>query len=199
MKNKEKFAEEIAELACDGIPFAVENGEPVPCRCCLFENCDLYNLIGFISCNQARREWGEAEYVKPAPELDWSKVTVNTPILVKDHLDDEWLPRYFCKYENDIIYAWDDGLTSWTTDQFCKWKKAKLQEIDPVSVDWANVPIDTPIFVRSGDDKPWFKRHFCRYEDGMVYAWNSGYTSRSIENPDDPMLSSSWKQAKLAF
>lgn len=201
MKNKEKFANEIAELACEGFPFAVENGVPVRCQHC--ERCDLYDAVGSGNCNQARRGWGEAEYVEPAPEpeIDWSKVTVNTPILVKNNLDDKWIPRYFAKYQNGKVYAWDDGRTSWTTERFCKWDEVKLQKIDPVIVDWANVPIDTPIFVRSGDDKPWLKRHFCRYEDGVIYAWESGCASasQSIENPDDPMSSSSWKQAKLAF
>ena len=199
MKNKEKYANEIAELACEGSPFAVENGVPVQCQHC--EKCDLYDAASSGNCNQARREWGEAEYVNPAPEpeIDWSEVTVNTPILVK--YDHKWIPRHFCKYEDGVIYAWYSGRTSWTTERFCKWDEVKLQKIDPVIVDWANVPIDTPIFVRNYDSEPWKKRHFCKYEDGMIYAWESEYTSvsRSLEDPDDPMPSSSWKQAKLAF
>lgn len=40
-------------------------------------------------------------------EVDWSKVEMDTPILVKDHSDDDWIRRYFAKYEKWEIYAWD--------------------------------------------------------------------------------------------
>ena len=34
------------------------------------------------------------------PEIDWYKVAVDTPILVRDSEDEEWQRRYFAKYEN---------------------------------------------------------------------------------------------------
>ena len=193
MKNKEKFANEIAELACDGSPFAVENGIPVRCQHC--ERCDFYNAASSRNCYQARREWGEAEYA----EVDWSKVAVNTLIFVRDFKDDKWFPRYFCKYEEGRIYAWDDGLTSWTTKQFCEWDEAKLQEVDPVDVDWANIPVDTPILVRDSANSSWNRRHFCKYEEGRIYAWDAGFTSRTVDSGYTSRSIKCWKQAKLAF
>lgn len=69
---------------------------------------------------------------KIEPEVDWSKVEVDTPILVKDHSDDDWIRRYFAKYEKGEIYAWDRGATSWSVG--CNvgvvWKYAKLAEVE---------------------------------------------------------------------
>lgn len=62
MKNKEKFAKDIIDVACDGSSIAVtkESGRVVPCRetfCveCLF--CDY-------DCKEKVREWAEQEYIE---------------------------------------------------------------------------------------------------------------------------------------
>lgn len=64
MKNKEKFAKEIIEIACDGNSIAVVKltGELKPCceiSCgeCLFRS-------GTNRCRKKTREWAEAEYVE---------------------------------------------------------------------------------------------------------------------------------------
>ncbi len=44
-------------------------------------------------------------------------------------------------------------------------------------VDWRKVPVDTPMYVRDYDTSEWMKRHFAKYENGYVYAWNRGETS----------------------
>lgn len=61
MKNKEKYAKEIVELACDGYRVAVDKRtdkivscEDIPCsKCLFFDNKD---------CDRRRREWAESEY-----------------------------------------------------------------------------------------------------------------------------------------
>ena len=65
--------------------------------------------------------------------IDWSKVPVDTKILVADYDSEgeaiEWKKRHFAKYENGIVYAWDDGKTSFTAklDGSCmNWDCAKL-------------------------------------------------------------------------
>lgn len=60
------------------------------------------------------------------PEVDWSMVAVDTPILVSaDGLD--WRRRYFAKYEAGLVRAWDCGATSWSgDDNTAWWKYAKL-------------------------------------------------------------------------
>lgn len=66
---------------------------------------------------------------KEEPEVDWSKVAVDTPILVKDFENENWLKRYFAKFENGKVYAWNDGRTSWSsTCDNISWKYAKLAE-----------------------------------------------------------------------
>lgn len=64
--------------------------------------------------------------------VDWSKVEVDTPILVKDDCDDKWEKAYFAKYEDEMIYAWDNGRTSFSArnkeDTFI-WDRAKLAEV----------------------------------------------------------------------
>lgn len=63
MKNKEKFAKEIVDIACKGEPFAIEKSTGVPVNCttlicseCLFD--------GASSCRDSIKEWAESEYVE---------------------------------------------------------------------------------------------------------------------------------------
>lgn len=64
--------------------------------------------------------------------VDWSKVAVDTPILVKDDCDEEWVKSYFASYKNGEVRAWMGGRTSFSaknkTDTF-GWKYAKLAEV----------------------------------------------------------------------
>lgn len=78
------------------------------------------------ACRMLQMIWLLEEYKEPA--VDWSEVAVDTPILVRDSEDRSWIKRYFAKYENETIYAWDGGCTSWSTDGLTKWKFAKLAE-----------------------------------------------------------------------
>ena len=56
------------------------------------------------------------------PEIDWNKVEVDTPILVKDMEYENWRKRYFAEYKNEVVYAWVNGKTSDVTT----WNYAKL-------------------------------------------------------------------------
>nr|DAY35480.1 MAG TPA: hypothetical protein [Caudoviricetes sp.] len=64
--------------------------------------------------------------------IDWSKVAVDTPILVKDDYDEEWVKSYFASYKNGEVRAWMGGRTSFSarnkTDTF-GWKYAKIAEV----------------------------------------------------------------------
>nr|DAY43498.1 MAG TPA: hypothetical protein [Caudoviricetes sp.] len=74
------------------------------------------------------------QYLSIAEELgivDWSKVKVDTPILVSND-NKEWIKRYFARYENGNVYGWLNGKTSWTA--ICElsighWNYAKLAEV----------------------------------------------------------------------
>lgn len=64
MKNKEKFKDEILEIACSGHSFAInkksmkfEECHNLSCSDCLFSNSK--------DCNNNIREWSEEEYKEP--------------------------------------------------------------------------------------------------------------------------------------
>lgn len=122
MKNYEKYADEIREYNGDSIctdfiePYILKsiNAKCINTSC---PKCHLYRTI-----------WLMEEYKEP--ETDWSKVEVDTPILVRQVEDGRWLERHFAKYEGGKVYAWEDGHTSWTEDDVTGWKYAKLAETE---------------------------------------------------------------------
>lgn len=59
-------------------------------------------------------------------QIDWSKVQVDTPILVSDD-GASWQRKYFSNFENGEVYAWNNGATSWSScGKKSIWKHAKL-------------------------------------------------------------------------
>lgn len=63
--------------------------------------------------------------------IDWSKVAVDTPVLVSDD-NKEWIKRYFARYKDGNVYCWLSGKTSWTA--ICEfsighWNYTKLTEV----------------------------------------------------------------------
>ena len=126
MKNKEKYAEEIMEIALSGYSVAVINGKPARCGA---TNTDCKLCIGNKPgyCNREKViEWAESEYVEPS--VDWSNVPVDTKILVSE--DSElWYRRYFSEFKNGKVYAFFNGSTSWNSaDGDTAWKYAKLAD-----------------------------------------------------------------------
>ena len=128
MTNREKFAEQILDIACSDSRIAVDKAtlEPTTCFKLACKDC-LFNFMDGGSCRDARKKWANSEYVEPP--IDWSKVAVDTPILVRDNVGCDWTKRYFAKYENGQVYAWGDGATSWSSQENpVAWTLAKLPE-----------------------------------------------------------------------
>lgn len=124
MKNREKYADEIIDIAVRS-KLALKDGKPVPCTEMRCSECGF--LSANYSCWHNVREWLDSEYV--APPVDWSKVAVDTPILVRDSEEEAWRKRHFAKYENGKVYAWGNGTTSWCEfSSMVNWKMAKLAE-----------------------------------------------------------------------
>ena len=74
------------------------------------------------------------ECISIAEELgivDWSKVKVDTPVLVRDFENQDWKKRYFAFFDDELIYTWDGGATSWSVKNkdAMPWKYAKLAEV----------------------------------------------------------------------
>lgn len=63
MKNKEKYAKNIVEIACDGNDVAVRKSTGKPIDCDDIE-CGECLLLGDKSCTELRREWAESEYIE---------------------------------------------------------------------------------------------------------------------------------------
>lgn len=63
--------------------------------------------------------------------VDWSKVKVDTPVLVRDFENQDWKKRYFAFFDDELIYVWDGGATSWSVKNkdAIPWKYAKLAEV----------------------------------------------------------------------
>lgn len=64
--------------------------------------------------------------------VDWSKVEIDTPIFVRNSIEEVWKCRYFAMYENGEVYAWQLGRTSWSNvikNSPIAWKYAKLAEV----------------------------------------------------------------------
>lgn len=61
--------------------------------------------------------------------VDWSKVEVDTKILVSND-DVRWYRAHFAKFENNTIYSFSNGTTSFTYEYsaFEPWKYAILYE-----------------------------------------------------------------------
>lgn len=127
MTNREKFAEQILDIACSGDAIAVNKvtSEPIACHGTACEDC-LFYVLGKGYDRNEMKKWANSEYVEPP--VDWSKVAVDTPILIRDSSFSEWGKRYFAKYENGIVYAWSNGTTSWSGDRCTPWDLAKLPE-----------------------------------------------------------------------
>nr|DAG30662.1 MAG TPA: hypothetical protein [Caudoviricetes sp.] len=129
MTNREKYAEQILDIACSGTRIAVKKNamEPVPCQDIPCADCYLRLKKGSM-CEDACKEWCESEYEEPS--IDWSKIPVDTPILVKYIENDEWRRRYFAEFKDGVVYTWKDGKTSWSSLGFDKvdWEYAKLAD-----------------------------------------------------------------------
>ena len=119
MKNYEKYADEIRKYK--GINICREFIKPHILEA---DNC---NGIDCQRCAMIQMIWLMEDYKEP--EVDWSKVEVDTPILVRDYESQEWGARHFAKYEDGVIYVWDGGSTSWTSKgNVTEWKFAKLAD-----------------------------------------------------------------------
>ena len=120
MTNAEKYREEIENYS--SYKFCEDFVKPkilkvADCKGTDCIKCALHQLL-----------WLMDEY-KEEPEVDWSKVAVDTPIFVKDRVDETWYKRHFAKFENGKVYTWRDGKTSWSSAcDDISWECAKLAE-----------------------------------------------------------------------
>ena len=64
--------------------------------------------------------------------VDWSKVAVDTPVLVRDFEGAKWEKRYFAFFKNGRVNTWLGGTTSWSSESITgtiSWRHAKVVEV----------------------------------------------------------------------
>lgn len=93
----------------------VDNGELTVS--CLWPT--LYNLYSL-------KEITELDF-KKVYDIDWSKLEVDTKILVSFD-NEKWYKRYFAKFEDGKIYTFANGTTSFSYNyrELVPWQYAKL-------------------------------------------------------------------------
>ncbi len=98
MKNREKFAKEILDIACKGNRIAVKHNSDIPCVCnnieceeCLF---DLYD-----DCKEGLENWCESEYVEKPTITSREKAFL-------DLLLSKW--KYIVRNKDAILYVFDE-------------------------------------------------------------------------------------------
>lgn len=99
MKNKEKYAKEIVEIACSGHSIAIikESGNIVSCGDIKCNLCLFYNSN---NCYEKIREWAESEYIeKPV-------ISKNDRTFL-DYLRDRW--KYMARDNiSNIVYVFTE-------------------------------------------------------------------------------------------
>ena len=96
MKNKEKYAKEIVEIACDRGSVAVSKaiGEPVYCNEINCRDCLLNNN----GCSNALRRWAESEYIEKPVISKKDKAFL-------EYLKEEY--KHIARDKNDALYAYN--------------------------------------------------------------------------------------------
>lgn len=132
MTNCEFYKNKIRNIGIYNLAVDKETGVPCACNVTFCKNC-LINAMCTPEkpCSHVVSDWLLAEHEGPEsesePEVDWSKVPVDTPIHVSDD-NLYWANRHFAKYENGVVYAWFNGATSFSTPttKSDEWRYAKL-------------------------------------------------------------------------
>lgn len=137
MKNWEKYREELIDL------IKLEHGEGDGVRSALCDFVKIKVLPNYTikncrtlrcsTCNKIFSFWLEEEYEEPPkPEVDWSKVPVDTLVRVRDHESEAWRLQYFKGIDDsstDRFMVWECGATSVTAEgDYTRWKYCELVE-----------------------------------------------------------------------
>lgn len=131
MKNRDKYKDELMDaIKKDGntCEFMINHGVSQ-----MFGK-DMESFCGeteCTSCTTALQLWLDEEYEEP--EVDWSKVPVDTLVRVRDREDKEWILRYFKGINEDSLRrtyeVWESGATSKTANgKYLCWNYCELVE-----------------------------------------------------------------------
>lgn len=141
MKNKEKYAKEIIDIACSGNSIAVirESGRIASCgdtRCteCLFKS---------DKCKERVREWAESEYIEKTVISKRDRVFL-------DYIKEEC--KFIARDENGELFVYTGEphklIDCWEVDCY---ENAGCEVDKPLRMFNINLPM-----IKWEDDKPWF-------------------------------------------
>lgn len=137
MKNKEKFAKEIIEIALDGSRVAVDKATGKPVGCNNIIGCDVCALINKGGCSTALKEWAESEYIE-------KPVISKTDRMFLDYLD--VCLHYIARSAYGVLYAYINkprkSIDCWEKDEYEANKSLLMFNIDFQMVKWT-------------DEEPW--------------------------------------------
>lgn len=108
MRNKEKYARELAKLACNEPNIAVSKatGNPINCNIIKCDCCALYKggIYNDDTCCGALKKWAESEYTK------------RTVISKRDRAFLEYIKeefKYIIRSKDGALYIYKDQLATW--------------------------------------------------------------------------------------
>ena len=126
MTNYEKYKDDILRVinSSPQADFGFSDGAIILCDPNICKICAFSEMKNDRYCANNKIIWLYDEY-----KIDWSKVPIDTKILVSGN-GTEWFRRHFAKYKNGYVYAFCNGVTSWSTEDYgiTFWKYAKLAE-----------------------------------------------------------------------
>lgn len=114
MTNREKFAKEILDIACNGDSIAmIESGHIVSCSRINCNNC----LFCDVNCKEKVREWAESEYIEKS-------VISKKDMMFLDIIKEDC--KYIARDENNELYVYNgkpiklhDNWSGNACDLFC--------------------------------------------------------------------------------
>lgn len=119
MTNYEKYKESVDLILQKDteeiLAFNKNTEEVAVCQHLDCEDCLFYRNIGGCYCSKNTMRWLVSEYKEPVEaEVDWTKVPVDTPVLVSSNKK-FWYNRYFAGVDDDgRLFIFPNGRTSWS-------------------------------------------------------------------------------------
>lgn len=125
--------------------------------------------------------------------VDWNTIEVDTPVKIIRRRTHIILRRYFKEFDsvNKRVGVFSRGCTSWSNDcgfadyydiDETPFRRIRIAELID-EVDWYSVKKDTPVIMHNS--KGDYYAHFCKYENGKIYIYQSGITSWTARNYED--------------
>ena len=116
MINYEKHKCEIDAIRKKGHNKAVDRktNKVVSCNCIKCDMCLFYTQGVYNNCQANAMKWAASEYIEP--EVDWSIVPVDTPVLISED-GVNWLRRYFAGMRDGKPLVYSNGATSWSANK----------------------------------------------------------------------------------